>query len=222
MATTPGTRRRLSAADRRTHLLDVAVVILGESGPDAITMEGVAARAGVSKALGYRYFDNADELLVAVHDREMAELGSRVRAALRTSHTFEEGIRASLTAWLDRLAERGTVITMIMQAGPVSGPVQERGRRMHATVSEFYGQRAADTYDLDVRTATAAASILLTGLDGLIDCWVNRRMPRRELVDVYTTMCIGAFEALAARPPLIGARETSARPSTGPDQVQST
>ena len=44
-----------------------------------------------------------------------------------------------------------------------------------------------------------AASILLTGLDGLIDCWVNRRMPRRELVDIYTTMCVGAFEALAAR-----------------------
>lgn len=75
---------------------------------------------------------------------------------------------------------------------------------MHATVSEFYGHRAAETYDLDPRTAIAAASILLTGLDGLIDCWVNRRMPRRELVDIYTTMCIGAFEALAARPPLIG------------------
>ena len=174
-------------------------------------MEGVAARAGVSKALGYRYFDNADDLLVAVHDREMVELGSRVRAALRSSHTFEEGIRASLTAWLDRLAERGTVVTSLMQAGPVSGRVQERSRRMHATVSEFYGQRAADTYDLDLRTATAAASILLTGLDGLIDCWVNRRMPRREIVDVYTTMCLGAFEALAARPPLIGQRSMTIR-----------
>lgn len=204
MATTPGTRRRLSAADRRTHLLDVAVALLGESGPEAVTMEGVAARAGVSKALGYRYFDNADELLLAVHDREMAELGTRVRAALRGADTFEAGIRASLTAWLDRLAERGSVITMIMQAGPVSGPVQDRSRRMHATVSEFYGARAAETYDLDLRTAVAAASILLTGLDGLIDCWVNRRMPRRELVDIFTTMCTGAFEALAAEPPLIG------------------
>ena len=204
MATTPGTRRRLSAADRRTHLLDVAVALLAESGPDAVTMEGVAARAGVSKALGYRYFDNADELLLAVHDREMTELASRVRAALRSAPTFEAGIRASLTAWLDRLAERGAVITMIMQAGPVSGPVRERSRRMHATVSEFYGHRAAETYGIDGRTATAAASILLTGLDGLIDCWVNRGMRRRELVDIYTTMCTGAFEALAAEPPLIG------------------
>ena len=214
MATTPGTRRRLSAADRRTHLLDVAVALLAESGPDAVTMEGVAARAGVSKALGYRYFDNADELLLAVHDREMTELGARVRAALRGADSFEAGIRASLTAWLDRLAERGSVITMIMQAGPVSGPVQDRSRRMHATVSEFYGQRAAETHDLDLRTATAAASILLTGLDGLIDCWVNRRMPRRELVDIYTTMCTGAFEALAVQPPLIGeplARDRASR-----------
>jgi AcrR family transcriptional regulator len=213
VATTPGTRRRLSAEDRRTHLLDVAVALLAESGPDAVTMEGVAARAGVSKALGYRYFDNADELLLAVHDREMTELGSRVRAALRGADTFEAGIRASLTAWLDRLAERGSVITMIMQAGPVSGPVQDRSRRMHATVSEFYGLRAAETYDLDLRTATAAASILLTGLDGLLDCWINRRMPRRELVDIFTTMCTGAFEALAAQPPLIGEPLTRDRAS---------
>ena len=102
MATTPGTRRRLSAADRRTHLLDVAVVLLGESGPEAVTMEGVAARAGVSKALGYRYFDNADELLLAVHDREMAELGTRVRSALRGADTRPASGRRSppgSTAW---------------------------------------------------------------------------------------------------------------------------
>jgi AcrR family transcriptional regulator len=206
-------RRRLSAGDRRTHLLDVAIGLLDEGGPEAVTMEGVAARAGVSKALGYRYFDNADELLLALYDREIADLRSRVNAALVGVTGFEEQVRASLTAWFDTLAERGTVIGTIMQAGPVSGPVKDRSRAIHASVSEFYGTLAADAYGLSPTTATVASSILLSGLEGLIDCWVKRRIPRRELIDIYTTMCVASLEALAAQPPLIGEPLVPTRPS---------
>src|SRR5205823_5613658 len=78
----PPVRRRLPGDLRRRQLLDVAIELLSEGGAEAVTMEGVAARAGVSKALGYRYFDNADQLLLALHDREMAEMGIRVRSAL--------------------------------------------------------------------------------------------------------------------------------------------
>jgi len=205
----PERRRRLPAQARRTQFLDTAAELVAESGTDAITMEGVAARAGVSKALGYRYFDNADDLLLALHEREMAEVGARVGAAMAQAVTLEDTIRASLTTWLDILAERGAVITNLMQARPVSGPVERQSREIHASVSEFYGTKGAESFGLTPRTATAAASILLSGLNGLIDCWVNRQMPRRELIDIYTTMCVGAMQALADQPPLIGGPSTA-------------
>ena len=206
--------RRLPGDLRRAQLLDVAIELLGEGGAEAVTMEGVAARAGVSKALGYRYFDNADQLLLALHDREMAEMGIRVRAALHGTTGFEPRVRASLAAWLDVLAERGTVIATVMAVRPVSGPVDDASRSVHATVSEFYGTMAAEAFDLSPNLATVAASIMLAGLDGLIDCWVSRRMPRRELVDTYTTMCVAAFAALADEPPVIGAPEPEPRVRT--------
>ncbi len=34
-------------------------------------------------------------------------------------------------------------------------------------------------------------------------------MPRRELIDIYTTMCVGAMQALAEAPPLIGGPSTA-------------
>jgi len=211
LSTSPSTerRRRLPAEARRTQFLDTAAELVGERGTDAVTMEAVAARAGVSKALGYRYFDNADELILALHEREMAQVGIRVAAAMAEATTFEDTIRASLTTWLDILAERGAVITNLMQAHPVSGPVQRQSREIHASVSEFYGAKGAESFGLTPRTATAAASILLSGLDGLIDCWANRQMPRRELIDIYTTMCVGAMQALADQPPLIGGPSTA-------------
>ncbi len=45
-------------------------------------MEGIAARGGVSKALPYRHFDNADDVLMALYQREMALLAERVTARL--------------------------------------------------------------------------------------------------------------------------------------------
>ena len=208
-------RRRLPADLRRAQLLDVAIELLAEGGAESVTMEGVAARAGVSKALGYRYFDNADQLLLALHDREMTEMGHRIRAALSGTVGFEPRVRASLAAWLDLLAERGTVIATIMGVRPVSGPVDDASRAVHARVSEFYGDLAVQAFDISPNLAAVAASIMLAGLDGLVDCWVSRRMPRRELIDTYTTMTVAAFSALAERPPMIGAPETRrARPRT--------
>jgi AcrR family transcriptional regulator len=198
-------RRRLPADLRRAQLLDVAIELLAEGGAEAVTMEGVAARAGVSKALGYRYFDNADQLLLALHNREMTEMGHRIRAALAGATGFEAQVRASLAAWLDLLGERGAVIATVMAVRPVSGPVDDASRTVHAAVSEFYGTMAVEAFDISPNLAAVAASIMLAGLDGLVDCWVSRRMPRRELVDTYTTMCVAAFGALADEPPMIGA-----------------
>jgi AcrR family transcriptional regulator len=182
---------------------------VAERGAGAITMEAVAARAGVSKALGYRYFDNADDLLLALHERELAQLGSRVAAAMAGATTFEDTVRSALTAWFDVLAERGSVITNLMRARPGSGPVELQSREIHATVSDFFAAQGAEAFGLTPRTATTAASVLLSGLDGLIDCWVNRQMPRPELIDTFTTMCTGALQALADEPPLIGGPTTA-------------
>ena len=197
-------RRRLSADNRRTQLLDVALALLGEGGSEAVTMEGVAARAGVSKALGYRYFDNADGLLLALHDREFTELRRRVNAAMSGTTRFDDKVEASLAALLDLLTERGPVLAELIQARPTAGPVAERSRSTHAAVSECYGAMAAEAYGLTPATANAAAGILLSGLDGLIDRWVKHGMTRRELIDIYPTMCVASFEALSAQPPLIG------------------
>ena len=207
----PQPRRRLSADGRRGQLLDTTIELLEEIGPQAVTMEGVAARAGVSKALGYRYFHNAEDVVIALYDREMTALRQRVCAALEGATGFEDAIRRSLTVWLDVLAQRGTVLAIMVQASPTSDPGAKYCRAFHEEVSQFYGERAAEHYGLTVTTATAGVSILISGLEGLVDSWVNRRMHRRELVDIYTMMCIASLEALADEPPLIGERQT--RPS---------
>ena len=61
---------RLTRAQRRDHLLDAAAELVGLKGVGAVTMEGVAARAGVSKALPYTHFDDATDLLMIDFDAD--------------------------------------------------------------------------------------------------------------------------------------------------------
>jgi AcrR family transcriptional regulator len=197
-------RVRLPAERRRAQLLDVAATMLVDRGVEAVTMEGVAARAGVSKALGYRYFENATELLLALADREMQFVSEQVLAGLRGTTTFEESLRASLTAWFDVLAERGTTIVVLLQTPTLAGPLGERRRALRDAVADFYGLRAAAAFDLSPNVARVATAILLAGLEGVIESWIDERVPRRELIDIYTTMTLSAYRALADDPPVIG------------------
>lgn len=52
--------------DLRSALLDAALVIISEQGPQMLTIREVARRAGVSHAAPYRHFADKDELIVAV------------------------------------------------------------------------------------------------------------------------------------------------------------
>jgi AcrR family transcriptional regulator len=199
-------RRRLPAARRRTQLLDAAAELLARDGvaAEAVTMEAVAADAGVSKSLVYRHFDNAEALLAAVAGREMDAVAERVRVAVNRAPTFEDAVHASIAAWFDELSARGGLMVALLEAPALAGSLDEHRRQLRARIGELYSTRARSTFGLSRRSAEVATVILLAGLEGVIECWVDRQVTRRELVDTYTTMVLASFEALAERPPLIG------------------
>ena len=101
---------RLTRDQRRSHFLDTAAAMITELGPESVTMEGVAARAGVSKALGYRYFTNRDDLLLEVFDREVGVLDERIALAVASAATLEDRLRRIIDVWLDLIVERGALL----------------------------------------------------------------------------------------------------------------
>jgi AcrR family transcriptional regulator len=62
-------RRRLRPEDRRAELLDAAMRILRERGPESCRIEDVTAEAATAKGNFYRYFPTWDDLLAALRDR---------------------------------------------------------------------------------------------------------------------------------------------------------
>jgi len=107
-AGTPGGVRRARAAhlgpDRRRPLvLDAALEIFVERGYRGTSMQAVADAVGVTKPVLYECFQNKDEMLLALLDREERRLLDAITAALPTSPSFdnlEAVLAAGLTAFL--------------------------------------------------------------------------------------------------------------------------
>ncbi len=162
-------------------------------------MEAVATRAGVSKGLGYAYFDNAADLLVELFDREMAIVDERVSEALVDAVGFEERLRATLLAWFDVMAERGAVMAALY-VPEAEGAVAARRRTRTRDVERYWAHLASEAFGLSEAQAKTAAAILLAGTNGALEQWVARRASRHELVGTFTTMTVGALRALADAP----------------------
>lgn len=80
-------RRREERDRRRTEILDAAADSAAESGFDAITMDQVARRARLSRALLYVYFQDKQALHLALCERAMELLLERFCAAATDAPT---------------------------------------------------------------------------------------------------------------------------------------
>jgi AcrR family transcriptional regulator len=74
-------RRQEERDRRRTEIVDAAETLYAELGWDAVTMDGVARNARLSRALVYVYFKDKRDLHFALVERALEELRSRFVAA---------------------------------------------------------------------------------------------------------------------------------------------
>jgi AcrR family transcriptional regulator len=181
------TSTRLSKADRRIQLLDVAVELVVDQGTSSVTMERLAERAGVSKALVYLHFDNADDVLAAVYRREVEQLGGAVLQAVDAASTPEHKLRAAIGAYLDVVHRRGGVFTLLTAAGAARRADAEEDPRLGPRFVAGLYQRI---FDLPARQARIAAAMLLGALNGGVEAWAAGELRRREVEDAAVAIAL--------------------------------
>ncbi len=189
--------QRLTRAQRREHFLDVAAALVAEGGFEAVTMESVAARAGVSKGLGYAYFDNRGELLAALFERETGQLDRPATRAADAQETFEGKVRATVGVVFDTVAAKGPLIARLLRA-EAEGPINERRTKRQRVIERRWAQLIADEYGVSEPTARASAAIMLASIPRVIELWASGKGSREELTETYTRMCTAAARDLGS------------------------
>jgi AcrR family transcriptional regulator len=74
-------------------LVDAAVGVIAEVGPQAFTLREVARRAGVSHNAPYRHFEDKDDLLAAVAAQGFDRLTESMRKGITKGRTAAERLR---------------------------------------------------------------------------------------------------------------------------------
>jgi AcrR family transcriptional regulator len=96
------TERRLEERERRRQeILDAAQEVYAEVGWDAVTMDQIARRARLSRALVYIYFRDKADLHLALVERALGELRDRFVAAGEGKTSGYDEIEAIGHAYLD-------------------------------------------------------------------------------------------------------------------------
>ena len=86
-----------SNPDRRSQILDAALVCFAKSGFHQTSMHDISAEAGISVGLIYRYFENKEAVISAMADRHKKEI-SEVLERAQQAPTLLESLEILFTA----------------------------------------------------------------------------------------------------------------------------
>ncbi|MET9495485.1 TetR/AcrR family transcriptional regulator [Streptomyces sp. NPDC006552] len=199
---TTGVRRRMGVEERRQQLIGVALELFSHRSPDEVSIDEIAAAAGISRPLVYHYFPGKLSLYEAALKRAAEDLAER----------FQEPREGPLGARLlrvmgrffDFVDEHGPGFSALMRGGPA---VSAGGACSMETVSatnaliDSVRQAAYEQIlaHLDVLVPSPRLELVVRSWISLAEAtaliWLDgRRIPRAEL----QLQLVHDFAALAA------------------------
>ncbi len=161
-------------------------------GPDA-SMEDIAADAGTSKSLVYRYFADKTALQVEVARLVVGEIGDALAAALAAQPTPREGLRAMVDVYLGMVEHSPNVYAFVTRDGVVEhflGSVTELVAAPFAR--ELAGDAGAAPGAAEAAAAWAAGAVGF--VRGAGEWWLNHPQgrPDREALAAQVTSWLWA------------------------------
>jgi AcrR family transcriptional regulator len=195
----------MAAADRREAILAAALAAFSERGYHETSLDAVAERAGISKALIYEHFSSKRELHGALLEAYVHELLGRVIGATEAASPGEERLRAGADAFLGFVEERRGAWRMLVR-NPEDPEVAASVGRLQGEAAEAIAalmqadvpaDRKEDPVDsqLDVEML---AQQLVGALRSLANWWDDHReVPRERVLAMLMEFAWLGFERLS-------------------------
>jgi AcrR family transcriptional regulator len=189
----PTAKRRLTAEERRTGILDAALAVFSERGYHDASIDEIAGEAGVSKALIYEHFSSKQELYGELIARNARDLTQRVAGALSgvEVESTAERLATGLDAFFAFVEERRDAWRMLFRdpSDPESAAVLDRmvgqvTAEVTVLISQDPGARELTRVQAD-RSLRLLAEMLVGGAQSMANWWTDHpEIPRAELVEI--------------------------------------
>ena len=180
-------------ARRRREFVDAALRVLEVQGPD-LPMDAVAAEAGVTKPVLYRYFHDKSALVAALGERGSEILLDRLLPAIQAGCPALSRVGDAVGAYFAVIDEHPNLYWLLAREGKAgSGPdsIQQNKEHIATALTAVLGDHLR-AYGLD----SGGAEPWAYGMTGLVqstgEWWLQRRSMSRATVVEYVTQIIWA------------------------------
>ena len=205
-------RPRMTAAERREQLMEIARTVFAERGVEGASVQEIAARAGVSKPVVYEHFGGKEGLYAVVVEREVRQLLQMMRQALTTGRPRELLEQAAL-ALLDYIESSSDGFRILVRDSPIGSAsgsfvsiIGDVASRVEHILGAEFSARGFDA------TYAPMYSQMLVGMVGTTgQWWLDAREPAKEVVAAHLcNLAWNGLSGLETEPTLIRRRIAAA------------
>ena len=182
-------RRRMPASDRRVLILEAAREAFADGGYHQTSLDAVAERAGVSKALIYEHFASKRELHSAMLEQHVTELLERLGVALAEAEPGEKRMRAGTEVFFTFLEERrGAAVILLRNTGDpdVAEWLSRLREQVGAAIVALMSEEMAAEIERDPRLRVSIEMLAqqqIGAIQSLADWWGEHRdVPKEDVV----------------------------------------
>jgi AcrR family transcriptional regulator len=179
-------RSRMTAAERREQLIEIARGLFAERGFDGASVEEIAARAEVSKPVVYEHFGGKEGVYAVVVDREVRQLLDMMRAALTegSARVLLEQAAFALLDYIEQSSDGFRILVRDSPLGSATGSyvsiMNDVATRVEGIIIDEFKSRG-----FDAKAAPMYAQMLvgMVGMTG--QWWLDTRKPAKERVAAH-------------------------------------
>ncbi|MCW2857837.1 MAG: transcriptional regulator, TetR family [Marmoricola sp.] len=197
-------RSRMTAAERREQLIEIARAVFAERGFDGASVEEIAARAGVSKPVVYEHFGGKEGMYAVVVDREVRQLLGMMRDALSAGspRVLLEQAAFALLDYIEQSSEGFRILVRDTPLGSASGSyvsiLSDIATRVEGILVDEFKHRG-----FDVKAAPMYSQMLVGMVGTTGQWWLEARKPAKEVVAAnLVNLAWNGLAGLEAKPVL--------------------
>ncbi|HET8651077.1 MAG TPA: TetR/AcrR family transcriptional regulator [Gaiellaceae bacterium] len=182
---------------RREELLDAADTVIKRAGP-GVSMDEIAAEAGITKPVLYRHFGDKDGLYEALTERYVDELARALRPSVETDDPRSR-LAATIDAYLSYVERQPERYRFLLHAGeqPRTAPLVAGFRRRHIAHCTIAADESVRRAGLDPTFGEIWAQCVIGMVRAAGASWLEKRsLPRDRLVEYLTAVLWDGFAAL--------------------------
>ena len=190
LAPTPPTvtrpRVRMSGSERREQLVQVGRKLFATKGFEAVSVEEIASKAGVSKPVVYEHFGGKEGLYAVIVDREVTGLIDIITASMHGDHPriILENATIAMLTYVESSTDGFRILVRDsppgMAKGSFASTIQDIADKVEGLLASQFNER-----DYPKKWAPMYAQMLVGMVSLTGQWWVDVRKPRKEEVAAH-------------------------------------